>query len=544
MLLLLLRSTDGVATSTGALVATFAAAALVATGTAPVAGTVAKSLDAATVVAAGKARAGGALAKSLAPAAVAATGKVRTSGALAKPLAPAALSATGQARASGALAKSLAPASVAASGKARTSAASAPTLGGMHLTAAGAVRVSGQESIALGDTTLAASASVESTGALSGVLESTTLSATGMSVVVGTVSKVLDHAGLSADGYTFVSGAPVTGTASIALSNATVVSTGLLTGTPLRGPYRAPPPTRLPVPAARMIKVIAFKVRSLDVDFLELSWKITDTTDDVLDYDMQILRSESAAGPWDAITGPFQDRYRFFDRLTNQFHNWRAFFYKLVVTHRVTGQTEEYGPIQQQAEADLITMELRRHFNILFREFSGRRCWIIPARTFGQRCTACWDKVLNKKTRSGCGGCFDTGFARGYLSPIEVFAQVESGSPDVAAPNAPGKNSARIVDVGNAKPRDILIEGENNRWRIEAVNDTEHGRAPILIDLSLQKIPPSDIEYRIPLNLDAALKDVFLSPPRNFTNPHNLQSFEDEEIPRVFTLYGRSYPER
>lgn len=293
-----------------------------------------------------------------------------------------------------------------------------------------------------------------------------------------------------------------------------------------------------------MITVTALKVRSLDVDFLQLSWKILDTTEDVLDYDMELFRSESQAGPWDRLTPPFQDRYIYYDRFTNQFHNWREFFYKLVVTHRVTGEVAEFGPVQQQAEADLVTLELRRHFQILFREFSGRRCWLLPARTFGQRCPNCWDAKLHKRVKSSCGMCFDTGFARGYMAPIELFAQVESGSPTVDAPNAPGKNTARIVDIGNAKPRDILIEGENNRWRVEAVNQSEHGRSPILIDLSLQYLPPADIAFRIPLDLGVALKDLFLSPPRNFTNPHNLQSFEDEEVPRVFSLYGRTYPER
>lgn len=291
-----------------------------------------------------------------------------------------------------------------------------------------------------------------------------------------------------------------------------------------------------------MIKITDLKVRSLDVDFNELSWKIENTGEDVLDYNLQVIRSESMAGPWDVLSEPFSDKYLFYDRFNKPFHNWRALFYSVRVTHKQTGEQKEYGPVQQQAEPDLVTRELRRHINLLLREFAGRRCWILPLRTFGQRCPSCWHDRLQKRTKSGCRTCFDTGFARGYMHPIEVFAQIDSSPPTVDAPNAPGRVTGRVVDIGNIKPRDILIEGENIRWRVVAVNQTELARAPVHQELQLQEIPASDIEYAIPLNLDMALKDMWLTPARNYTNPHNLQSFEDEEIPKVFGLYSSTYP--
>ena len=49
-------------------------------------------------------------------------------------------------------------------------------------------------------------------------------------------------------------------------------------------------------------------------------------------------------------------------------------------------------------------------------EFAGRRCIVLPVRTFGQRC-GCFNATLNKRTRSGCPTCFDTGFIRGYMYP-------------------------------------------------------------------------------------------------------------------------------
>jgi hypothetical protein len=72
------------------------------------------------------------------------------------------------------------------------------------------------------------------------------------------------------------------------------------------------------------------------------------------------------------------------------------------------------------------------------------------------------------------------------------------------------------------------------------VSQTEHGRATVHQELQLHEIPPKDIEYRIPLEMSKALKDIWLSPARNFTNPQNLEGFEDAELPGVFNLYGRT----
>jgi hypothetical protein len=54
---------------------------------------------------------------------------------------------------------------------------------------------------------------------------------------------------------------------------------------------------------------------------------------------------------------------------------------------------------------------------------------------------------------------------------------------------------------------------------------------------------PKDIEYTIPINLgDVKLKDLFITPSRNFTNPHTLENFLDDEIPGVFELYTGTHP--
>jgi len=297
------------------------------------------------------------------------------------------------------------------------------------------------------------------------------------------------------------------------------------------------------VPVA--IKIKNLKVTSLDLDFHEITWELEDTTEDVLDYTFQLLRSESASGPFETITPPFEDRFIFRDNIIQVAHRWRVYYYLIRVTHKASGDTNDFGPSAKEAPPDLQAIEIRRHVNHLFREHAGRRCWLLPVRTFGQRCE-CWDPIRQKRTRSGCRLCFDTGFVRGYLSPIEIWGQIDP-SPKTeqntnVGPQHQTNTTARFGYFPAIKPRDVLVEFENKRWRVTSVTQTEKARARIHQEPVLHQIPEKDIEYTIPLLMDQALKDMWSSPSRNFTNPQNLENFEDEEIPSVFSLYPSTYP--
>lgn len=294
-----------------------------------------------------------------------------------------------------------------------------------------------------------------------------------------------------------------------------------------------------------MIKIKDLRVRSLDLDFHEVSWKIENTSEDVLDYTFQVFRSESPSGPFDALSVPFEDRYVFIDNIIQVAHRWRNYFYVLRVTNKISQEYIETDPVTKEPDPDLIALELRRHMQLLFREFAGRRCWVLPVRTFGSRCE-CWSSTLQKQTRAGCRTCFDTGFVRGYLSPIEIWGQMDPSAKSEQNTNVGKMQQSNTTSRWGAfpplKPHDIIVEPENRRWRVVSVSQTEQNRARVHQEVQLHEIPAKDIEFAIPLNLGTALKDLWLAPARNYTNPQNLESFESEEIPGIFSLYPTTYP--
>jgi hypothetical protein len=293
----------------------------------------------------------------------------------------------------------------------------------------------------------------------------------------------------------------------------------------------------MPVP----IELRDLKVTSLDIDFHEVSWTVASNSVDILDFQFEVLRSEAEEGPYESLAGPFEDRYSFVDNILQVLHRWRTYHYIVRIREKTTGDTKDFGPVSHEPEPDIVAIELRRHLRVLFQEFAGRRCIVLPVRTFGQRCPDCWHPVLEKRTKSGCLTCYDTGFNRGYMHPIEAWIQVDPSTKSQQH-NNPGETqqdntTMRMGYYPSVKPHDLIIEAENIRWRVEEQTQTEHSRAAVHQEVKIHRVPELDIEYAIPVHFSTALKNLFFTPARNYTNPANLSNFEANEIPGIFDLY-------
>jgi hypothetical protein len=278
------------------------------------------------------------------------------------------------------------------------------------------------------------------------------------------------------------------------------------------------------------------------VEYNEVSWELEPTTSDVLDFTFQVLRSEGAEGPYDELCEQFEDQYLYIDNAIKSLDRYRQHHYKVRVRCRASEEFWDYGPASTGQEADLITSELRQHIALLMREFIGERCAIFPVRTSGQRCPECWSESLKKRTRSGCRTCWDTSFIRGYMHPIESWI---SNDPAPAGEQFSGVGKLQQTDTTYRtlyypplKPGDMLVSlADNARYKITQVSKTKHVGSPVHQEVQIHEVPQSSIEYLIPVELCDVLRNVFLKPERNFTNPQQLEALDDESTNAIFNLY-------
>lgn len=285
-----------------------------------------------------------------------------------------------------------------------------------------------------------------------------------------------------------------------------------------------------------MLEVTKFWCRTFDLDRVDLYWEIgtvpgpridSDLPHEILNYQFFVLRAgDSPMGPYEQVGGPIVDGYRFRDVRVQLLHKWRQYFYKLRVVDLRTGEAADFGPTSSGEEApDLIASEIQRQEDMLFREFVGRKCYLFTARTFGPTCS-CFDKTLNRITRSNHRPCFGTGWLGGYLGPTEVFVQID---PNPKSSNATSlqevqqsDSMARMISFPPVGVKDILVEADNRRWRVLSVRQTQRLRAVVRQELQIHEIPRGDIEYALPIKVNE--KEYEPSAPRNFTNPQNIDT--------------------
>lgn len=288
-----------------------------------------------------------------------------------------------------------------------------------------------------------------------------------------------------------------------------------------------------------MLQVTKLYARSFDLDHTDVFWEIADFHGDIHQFSFQVLRSESSFGPWEPLTPLFEDMYYFRDVSPPKMHRWRTLFYLLRITDKQTNEVSDFGPTSQASEGDLISYEINRQEDILFREFVGRMTWLFPVRTFGAYCV-CYDRIAGRRTKSNCLNCYDTGFLGGYLSPIQCWIQIDpSGQQPVPTPyreRQDNQTTARLISFPPVKPKDILVEPENIRWRVVSMTPTQRLRSVVHQNLVLKEVEHGDVEYKLPINV-SDLKTLQFSAERNFTNPQHPDGTQDNDLKNILAVY-------
>jgi len=242
-------------------------------------------------------------------------------------------------------------------------------------------------------------------------------------------------------------------------------------------------------------------VKCSEPDYMDISWSFDSGKHDSLSYTYTVERAESPAGPYDTVAGPMRDRYSARDYIAPRKRVWRSLYYRISAEGPegiVTSEPTLCGP-----RPPLDGLEMTRLHNVLLREYVGRQCAVLSIRTFGDRCHTCYDTLTGRRTMSSCKTCWNTGFLRGYHKPILAYIQIDPS--DKAQTNGRELVSEQVFANSRmgiypiVKPRDIIVEREGNKWRVNSVRQTERLRSPIHQEVSLTLIPPGDIEYKIPL---------------------------------------------
>lgn len=140
--------------------------------------------------------------------------------------------------------------------------------------------------------------------------------------------------------------------------------------------------------------------------------------------------------------------------------------------------------------------------------------YILQKKRFGERCPYCWDDIRNQTSRYDCPCCFGTGYAGGYHRPYEVKfnymtpVRISSENPRMeGTENSENSINVWIESYPLVYEGDIFIDEKNERYKVNSIHHTTKNNEYILRqDLTLTKLPLSDVVYKYELDKDKVIK--------------------------------------
>lgn len=258
-----------------------------------------------------------------------------------------------------------------------------------------------------------------------------------------------------------------------------------------------------------MITPNLLTLATYDVNTITLSWAFEPSTESVLNFKIDIYRSEtpgvSGIGEYLRIaSGISANAYSFTDTtVSGLMHPNRTWFYKILVKHNTTQETRLYPstPSYYKSTPDYIARSIIGSKKLALDKKVTRPMYLLKKYNFGTRCTACWDDILYRTTKADCNVCKGTGFITGYYDPIPFNATL-TAAPKYNQMMVWGdwSMSDRIlytIGYPPMKPKDIVIDDTNMRWLVGQVRPIEFRGLVVEQQVQLVYVQPDDVIYNI-----------------------------------------------
>lgn len=187
-----------------------------------------------------------------------------------------------------------------------------------------------------------------------------------------------------------------------------------------------------------------------NANVLAVRWALEPTGYPLEDIIFEIFRSNSPTGPWDLIGQAESGRFEYTDYDAIGDPMSRNYYY-LVRAASTSGKGfNDSEPHILQHDADNIALELVRKKNVFLAVKGGISIAILIRKTWGAKCSRCWNPERLSANDADCPECYGTGYTGGFMNPVFVPALFN-----------PPKNV--VVDAGlKYEPYNVYIELANH----------------------------------------------------------------------------------
>lgn len=238
------------------------------------------------------------------------------------------------------------------------------------------------------------------------------------------------------------------------------------------------------------------------LDFLYLTFDIEDTTENLNNYQFNIYRSEGS-DDFILLDTDLTEFY-YIDKTVNLYKSDITYVYKLEIKDKQNGQIT-YMTTQMQPKPDLYAQAIISSYEIYLKNVINQEMLLLKRKKSGQLCF-CYDDIRKRSTVVDCQVCYNTTYIGGYYNPQKIYVNiitpkliVEQFSP---IEQVTENNILQLWTLGfpPISINDVLIDRLNNRYIVISCQQTYKNNYILRQQLQIQKIPQSNIIYKLPIN--------------------------------------------
>lgn len=236
---------------------------------------------------------------------------------------------------------------------------------------------------------------------------------------------------------------------------------------------------------------------------------------------VDVERSGSPTGPWEAVGPTLRDAYSVLDDRfnlppeagregANQFSLSRTIYYRITVTPpsgTAAAFHSEPTPVEPHLDrrTRLLKRKIQRDQIVGYRRLNGIPLVVLKRRRWGARCDVCYDVGTRQATHEHCPTCYGTSFIGGFWSPVAIRGRREAGAIQTQM-TAHGDAETKIVDFNIldyplVENKDVIVDlVRNDRYEVQRAHETELKSVPVHQKVTASLLSRNSVEYAVPVD--------------------------------------------
>jgi hypothetical protein len=219
------------------------------------------------------------------------------------------------------------------------------------------------------------------------------------------------------------------------------------------------------------------------------------------DLAFAVFRANSPEGPFEHVGNVDDGSFQFADWAAQGINISRNFYYRVRVASKSGKGYRDSWSANPGHDLDPIGEEMIRKKMVFITVKSGVAGAVLLKKSWGARCSRCFNRERMAAEDASCPECYGTGFTGGYLPPILVPTLFNPPKSAIVEAGIKYETWSVYVELANypfLSPDDIWVDRQSNiRYKVENVGIAAHRGAIVSQVAQLNRCDENDAVYDI-----------------------------------------------